>query len=700
MSSSPIGRMALDDRGRIEPPGRERRSPSPRPGPRKASATAAGAWRTSREPWSARASRSTTALAWPSSTAASASSASAVSDGSPATRISVEEHLRRLGLPAQRPQGVEADDVARSLPDREERLLPVETRQARLLDVAVPTEALERLGRMSGASLADPVLRDRGRERAKAASAGSCARRSYARASRSAVTVAASDSTQRSARTLRISGCSASGAPNAMRCAAWCVACSTACRIPAAEPRTQSSRVWTTISTIVRDAAAFLADELRQRTVERDLARGVRAVAELVLEPLDAEAVARAVGQHARQEEAREAGGRLREHEERVAHRRRAEPLLPVEHVLAAAGRPGDGRVRAQVGAALPLGHRHADERSALLRRRPQAEVVLARREQRLPLGRERRRRRAQRGHCGVRHRDRAPVARLDLRGEHEERRPRDVRAVAAVVHEASAGPPDRQAHQVVPRRMELDLVDALAEAVVRAQLRRMLVREPPPLERRAGRAAGRTPSTAPAAQPAPSRSSASASGRFAREQVVAGERRHLVGAARREHRHPDTIRLGANGQDPRVDVSIRHRTIGTPGCPRPVSRRPRRPRVRSPGIAAPRSARARREGPDPAAPPRARRAGRPARVLLGVAAVRPRAPRRARRAHRPRTGAARRPRLEPRRTRAAARPPPRAARLLRALPPVRQLLPPAHRPAGVAASRASRASTASSARC
>ena len=64
-------------------------------------------------------------------------------------------------------------------------------------------------------------------------------------------TVVASDSTAMSARTLTISGCSLSRRPNALRWAVWCVACATACRISEAEPMTQSSRVWLTISMIV-----------------------------------------------------------------------------------------------------------------------------------------------------------------------------------------------------------------------------------------------------------------------------------------------------------------------------------------------------------------------------------------------------------------------------------------------------------------
>ena len=60
--------------------------------------------------------------------------------------------------------------------------------------------------------------------------------------------VAASDSTARSASTFVISGWSASRRPNVLRWAAWWVAWATAWRISAADPTTQSSRVWLTIS--------------------------------------------------------------------------------------------------------------------------------------------------------------------------------------------------------------------------------------------------------------------------------------------------------------------------------------------------------------------------------------------------------------------------------------------------------------------
>src|SRR5439155_11533702 len=71
---------------------------------------------------------------------------------------------------------------------------------------------------------------------------------------------------------------------------------------------------------------------------------------------------------------------------------------------------------------------------------------------------------------------------RLDLRQREERRGARDLRARP---RRRGVRPGlDAELQQPVPGGVELDLVDALAEAVVRAQLRRVLVREPSPLER------------------------------------------------------------------------------------------------------------------------------------------------------------------------------------------------------------------------
>ena len=367
----------------------------------------------------------------------------------------VHERVDRLGIAAQRAQDVEADHVARSFPDRLQRLLAVDARQHRLLDVAVPAEALERLGRVAG-----PRLQTQYFATAVATRANASSPRSYARASRSAVSVAASDSTQRSASTLRISGWSTSSVAErrAMRRVMRRLLDRHAHRGGRAEHAVEP-RVVDHLDDR-RHAASLLADEPRPRGVELDLARRVRAVAELVLEPLDVEAVARPVREHARDEEAREPAVGLREHEERVAHRRRAEPLVPGQLVLAVAQRPRGRHVRADVRAALPLGHRHAAQRAALLGGRPQRRVVVERREQRLPLGGELGLR-AQRGDGRVRHRDRAAVPGLDLRHEIEERRPRDVRAGARLAPRERVQPVlDARLQQRVPGRMELDLVD------------------------------------------------------------------------------------------------------------------------------------------------------------------------------------------------------------------------------------------------
>jgi hypothetical protein len=73
---------------------------------------------------------------------------------------------------------------------------------------------------------------------------------SKARARRIASAVAASDSSARSASTLRISGCSSRGLPKASRWAVWSRAIASACRIRPLVPSAQSSRVMVPISRI------------------------------------------------------------------------------------------------------------------------------------------------------------------------------------------------------------------------------------------------------------------------------------------------------------------------------------------------------------------------------------------------------------------------------------------------------------------
>ena len=177
-------------------------------------------------------------------------------------------------------------------------------------------------------------------------------------------------------------------------------------------------------------AASLVADPRTPRVDQLDLARRVGAVAELVLQALDADRVAAAVGPPARNQKARQTRGCLREHQERVRHRRRAEPLVSRQRVATVAGRARDRGVGPDVGAALLLGHRHPAGRAVLLGRRTIRRVVGARREAGLPLGCELGGV-AQRRNGRIGHRDRADVTTVDLiPGDHLRRARRARRRV------------------------------------------------------------------------------------------------------------------------------------------------------------------------------------------------------------------------------------------------------------------------------
>ena len=83
---------------------------------------------------------------------------------------------RALG-PGQRPQHVQRGHVARALPDRVQRGLPVDPRQAGLLHVAVAAEAFQRLGGVRREPLAHPVLGRGQRQPQQRGLAGVAARR-------------------------------------------------------------------------------------------------------------------------------------------------------------------------------------------------------------------------------------------------------------------------------------------------------------------------------------------------------------------------------------------------------------------------------------------------------------------------------------------------------------------------------------------
>ena len=218
-----------------------------------------------------------------------------------------EVGLDRLGLAGHRPQRVQGGDVARALPDRLQRRLPVQPGHAGLLHVAVAAEALQRLGRVHRDPLAHPVL---GRRPARSAGTRPPARR-RGRRGRSPRPAAAPPWSRPRTRPpgrparwpSRLVG---QVRPNACRCAAW----NAAWRRRAASGGGRDHAVQPGHVDHLddgRDAPALLADQPGHRVVVLDLGRGVGLVAELVLEPLQPHTVAGAVRQHPRQQEAGQA---------------------------------------------------------------------------------------------------------------------------------------------------------------------------------------------------------------------------------------------------------------------------------------------------------------------------------------------------------------------------------------------------------
>ena len=227
------------------------------------------------------------------------------------------------------------------------------------------------------------------------------------------------------------------------------------------------------------DAAPLLTDAHGPGALELDLGGRVGAVAELVLEALHPDLVATPVVEHPGEEEAPDAGVGLREHEEAVAHRGRAEPLVPREPVGLTLERATGRRDRPRrggphVGAALLLGHPHAEREPGLVAVRPQHGVVGARGEAGDPAGGDGGLR-GERRDRGIRHRHRAEVSRLDLRPHDEAGGPPGVGAAAGRAGPRLGGQAgtDGDLHEVVVRRVELHRVDPLAGRGVRAQRRR-----------------------------------------------------------------------------------------------------------------------------------------------------------------------------------------------------------------------------------
>ena len=218
----------------------------------------------------------------------------------------------------------------------------------------------------------------------------------------------------------------------------------------------------------------------------------VGAVAELVLQPLEPDRVDGAIGRKARHEETAQALVGLRQHQEGVAHRRRHEPFMPGDAIGIAVAL-GARHVGAHVGAALLLGHAHAERHAALGPPRREARIVGTRRDHRHHLRQQIRLFGERRDRC-ARHGDRAEMAGLDLRGDIEFRGAHHFRSAAGrfavrvpgrIVHAGMR----RMRHQLVIGRVKLDFVAAVAAGIEGPQFRRILIGEPAPRRHR-----GRTP--------------------------------------------------------------------------------------------------------------------------------------------------------------------------------------------------------------
>ena len=390
-----------------------------------------------------------------------------------------------LGLAPQRAQHVERDHVARALPDGADLDVAVELRHRRLLDVAVAAQALERLGRERRAALAHPVLHDRQREATEGAP-----RRGRSRVER------ARDPQRRCCRRLglerevgeHVDHRRLLGQRRAER-ARWraCqIASATTRRIIPATAISVSRRVQTSCSTtkaVPRPSSPRMragrwsystSEEARQRPPSLSFRRWMRkpGCGRSATKQVIPASVCASVKKTSNT-------GWVQNH------------LWPVSSNQPSPIGSADGRVGAQVRAALLLGEDHPGLREG---------VVVGQRQAPLPLARQRRVL-AHRRHCRVVDRHRAARPRVELVEEVEQRRPHHVRAGARLAPRQRVDLAlDAQAQHPVHRRVVLDLVDAVAVAVVGVQhrdvaLRALGVRERLRARRRPRRSRARGPS-------------------------------------------------------------------------------------------------------------------------------------------------------------------------------------------------------------
>ncbi|MNG99025.1 hypothetical protein D3C79_581850 [compost metagenome] len=225
-----------------------------------------------------------------------------------------------------------------------------------------------------------------------------------------------------------------------------------------------------------RHAASLLANHPRQGPAELDFAGGIGAVAELVLQALDVELVAVVIRAMTGQQEAAEALVGLRQGEERIAHRRRTEPLVPDQLIRLPwpwrADRVGAGGVGAHVGATLFLGHGHADCHPDFVSVPDIARVVLAGEDLGQPVFGQLRLQ-PQRRNRGKGHGQRATGTGFGLAVQVGHRRPCHVGAGTRFgPGQRGQAMLDGGAHQLVISGVKLHQIDAMTVAIMAAEFR------------------------------------------------------------------------------------------------------------------------------------------------------------------------------------------------------------------------------------
>ena len=201
-----------------------------------------------------------------------------------------------------------------------------------LLDVPVAAQALQRLGRHRRTPLGRPrTSRPAPRAAETPAPASRVRRRRRPRAAAPAWSPPPTPGPGRPARCAS-AACRSAARRTRSRYAAWWTACATACRISAADPITQSSRVAATISMMVRTPRPSSPTRRAQVPSNSTSLEAFDRLPSLSLSRWIANDVAacRPASTRGTRKQVRPPG-RLREHQEAVAHRRRTEPLVAGE---------------------------------------------------------------------------------------------------------------------------------------------------------------------------------------------------------------------------------------------------------------------------------------------------------------------------------------------------------------------------------